>query len=95
MEAKDQVTPEAKLLIFTDLRQQWINTRESLTMQYRVFKRIGDAERLKSIEKELEKCETALDELEKMFAEMQGGKDGEIDVLPTKGNVKKHIRNSV
>lgn len=71
------VTPEAKLLIFTDLRQQWINTRESLTMQYRVFKRIGDAERLKSIEKELEKCETALDELEKMFAEMQGGKDGE------------------
>lgn len=90
-----QVTSEAKLSIFMDIRQQWINQREAFVIQHRVFKRLNDKEGIERAENQLTRCETALDELDKIFAEMQGGKDGETDVLPTKGNVKKHIRNSV
>lgn len=90
-----QVTPEAQLAIFTDIRQQWINTRESLTIQLRVFKRLEDKERIEALQKELIKCETALDELDKVFAEMQGGKDGSTNVLPKKVHVEENLRNPI
>jgi hypothetical protein len=72
MASKDEeVTPEVKLAIIQQERQIWLNTREMMTIRYRVNKRIGNAEQLKTTEKELENCETALDELDKIFTELQ------------------------
>jgi hypothetical protein len=72
MASKDEeVTPEVKLAIIQQERLIWLNTREMMTIRYRVNKRIGNAEQLKTTEKELENCETALDELDKIFTELQ------------------------
>ena len=72
MEPKDkEVTTEVKLALIAQERQMWLNTREMMTIRYRVNKRIGNAEQLNATEKELENCETALDELDKIFTELQ------------------------
>jgi len=73
MEPKE-VTTETKLAIIAQERQMWLNTREMMTIRYRVNKRIGNAEQLKQTEKELENCETALDEIDKIFTELQAEK---------------------
>lgn len=68
---EEEVTPEVKLAIIAQERQMWINTRELMTMRYRVFKRIGNIDQMQATQKELEGCETALDELDKIFTELQ------------------------
>ena len=68
--AQEEVTVETKKLLIQQERQMWMNTRELMTIRYRVNKRMGNEEGMKSAEKELTNCETALDELEKILAEL-------------------------
>jgi hypothetical protein len=68
---QDEVSTETKLQLVQQERQMWINTREVYTMRYRVMKRLKDEVGMENAQKELEKCETALDELDKIFVELQ------------------------
>ena len=66
-----EVTTETKLALLAQERQMWLNTRELMTMRYRVAKRLSNEETMKATTKELEICEAALDELDKVFQELQ------------------------
>ena len=69
-----EVTTETKLVLLAQERQMWLNTREVMTMRYRVAQRIKNEESMKATTKELENCEAALDELDKVFQELQSEK---------------------
>ena len=63
----EEISPEIRLQIIQQEHQMWANTREMFTIRHRVYKRLNDSEGIKAAEKELEKCETALDELDKIL----------------------------
>ena len=68
----DQEVPtETKLTLLAQERQMWLNTHELMTIRYRVAKRLNNEETVKAATKELENCEAALDELDKVFQELQ------------------------
>ena len=71
MKSDEDVSNETKLTILQQERQMWLNTRELMTIRYRVNKRVDDKKAMEDITKELTKIETALDELDKMFTELQ------------------------
>jgi peptidoglycan hydrolase CwlO-like protein len=66
----DEVTIETKLQLINQERQMWLSAREVMTIRYRVNKRLANTDGLKAVEKELENCEAALDELDKIISEM-------------------------
>jgi hypothetical protein len=68
---EQEITPEVRMQIVAQERQMWLNTREMFTYRHRVFKRLEDKAQMEAVEKELEKCEKALDEIDKIFTEMQ------------------------
>jgi len=63
------ITNETRRQIINNEMQAWMNTQEVLIIRHRVNKRLGNAEQMKVVEKELENCEAALDELTKMLDE--------------------------
>lgn len=67
----EEVAPEVKLVIIQQERTLWMNTREMMSIRYRVSKRMNNKEGMESAEKELTNCETALDELQKILEELQ------------------------
>jgi len=67
----EEVAPEVKLVIIQQERTLWMNTREMMSIRYRVSKRMNSKEGMESAEKELTNCETALDELQKILEELQ------------------------
>ena len=66
----DDISNEITLDILKHEREMWMNSRQLLTIRYRVNKRLGNTEAIKAIEAELEKCEMALDELDKIGREV-------------------------
>jgi hypothetical protein len=71
MEPKDELSTETRMALLQQERQAALNTREVMTIRHRVHKRLGNQEGMDATTKELEKCETILDELDKMFQELQ------------------------
>ena len=72
----NEVPTETKIQLIQQERQMWLNTREMMVIRHRVNKRLNNPEAMKSCEKELENCETAIDELSKILAELQDNKKG-------------------
>lgn len=68
---EETVTNEIKTQLIKQERDIWANTRELWTYRHRVYKRIDNKEGMKSAETELENCEKALDELDKIMAELK------------------------
>jgi hypothetical protein len=71
---QNEVTTETKMVLIQQERQLWLNTREMMTMRYRVQKRLNSKEGMETCEKELANCENALDELDKIMIELQEAK---------------------
>jgi hypothetical protein len=59
-----------KLALLLQEKANWENTRTILEIRYRVNKRLGNQEQMNAVQKDLENCEAALDELSKMELEM-------------------------
>jgi hypothetical protein len=71
---QNEVTTETKMVLIQRERQLWLNTREMMTMRFRVQKRLNSKEGMETCEKELTNVELALDELDKILAELQSEK---------------------
>ena len=69
----DEITPEVKRVLIEQESTMWRNTRYHLQLRHRVNKALGAADGLEQIEKELGKCEKALDVLEIVLAELRNG----------------------
>jgi len=69
----DEITFEVKCMLVEQESAMWRNTRYQLQLRHRVQKALGTADVLEQIEKELEKCEKALDVLETVLVELRNG----------------------
>ena len=69
----EEVTLEAKQAIIEQEKIMWVNTRYQLQLRHRVQKALGGTDVLEQIEKELEKCEKALDVLDTVLSELRNG----------------------
>ncbi|HEY4723971.1 MAG TPA: hypothetical protein VII92_19110 [Anaerolineae bacterium] len=69
----DDVIPEVKRAVIEQESAMWRNTRYQLQLRHRVNKALGAADVLVQIEKELEKCEKALDVLDVVLSELRNG----------------------
>ncbi len=68
---ENQVSKDIRILIAEQERQSWLQTREQLLMRYRVNKRLNLEELMKANLEELTKCETAIDEYDKIISELK------------------------
>ena len=71
-----EVTIEVMMVLIQQERQMWLNTREVWTMRIRVAQRLagmglGQPDEVKIAQRELERCEAALDENDKILRELQ------------------------
>jgi len=69
----EEITLEVRRAIIEQDRNMWKNTRYQLQLRHRVQKVLGATDVLEQIEKELEKCEKALDVLEIVLSELRNG----------------------
>lgn len=69
----EEITLEVRRAIIEQDRNMWKNTRYQLQLRHRVQKALGATDVLEQIEKELEKCEKALDVLEIVLSELRNG----------------------
>jgi len=69
----EEITLEVKRVLIEQESAMWRNTRYQLQLRHRVQRALGAADMQEQIEKELEKCEKALDVLEAVLAELRNG----------------------
>ena len=69
----EEITLEVKRTIIEQESMMWRNTRYQLQLRHRVNKALGAADVLVQVEKELEKCEKALDVLDVVLSELRNG----------------------
>ena len=66
-----EISKEVKLIIIDQEKMGYENSKYQLSLRYRVQKAVGGTpEQLKSIEDEMARIEQALDELDKIKAEL-------------------------
>jgi len=68
--SQNSVSKEVKLALLQQERQNWLNTYEILTIRHRVNGRLGNKAAVDECVKEMERCELALSELEKIEKEL-------------------------
>jgi len=69
----EEITLEVKRALIEQESAMWRNTRYQLQLRHRVQRALGAKDIMEQIEKELEKCEKALDVLEVARAELRNG----------------------
>lgn len=70
-----EVSKETKLILIQQERNNWLNTIEILVIRNRVNKRLKNEQAVQANEKELERCEIALEELDAIEKEINAGVD--------------------
>jgi hypothetical protein len=69
-----KVTKEAKKFLIEDEIRRWVNTSELFSIRFKVNEKLGKNEDNEAVKKEMENCEKAILELEKMERELEDKK---------------------